>query len=199
MRLHSSLQPPHLLFYQTSTRFVKHRSILRNTSSFLKQKHEAIYTDPNSENIFFYTDFSEVFDKKLHFELIQEVTQVGVSGCLLEILIVYVEGRKWFVRTDNCSSKTLNVTNGVCQGSLLSPLMFCIFINDLPDVLFVSEPFNFADDLKVLSIKKSYWDTKDDLDEFEEWVKRRLELAIHKCTKITVRAVTEISISWIKN
>ena len=92
------------------------------------------------------------------------------------------------MRIDNCSSRTLDVTSGVPQGSLLGPLLFCIFINDLPEVLTFSEPFILADDLKVLSIKKSYWEKQDDLDRVGEWAKKnRMELAMDKCTKITFR------------
>ena len=121
-----------------------------------------------------------------HHELIQKVAQIRVGGCLLGILINYLESRKLFVRINNCSSRTLDVTNEEHQGSLLGPLLFCIFINDLPEVLTFPEPFMFADDLKVFSIKKSYWETQDDLDRIEERVKNnRMELAMEKCTKIT--------------
>ena len=92
------------------------------------------------------------------------------------------------MRLDICSSGTLDVTSGVHQGWLLGPLLFCIFINDLSEVLTFSEAFIFADDLKVLSIKKSYWEIQDDLDKVEEWVKKnRMELAMDKCTKIIFR------------
>ena len=52
------------------------------------------------------------------------------------------------------TSKDLKVTSGVPQGSLLWPLLFCIFINNLPDVLIFSQPF-FAEDLKILAIGKT--------------------------------------------
>ena len=150
--------------------FVKHRSVLSNMLSFLKKIHEALDSDPNSEFVAFYTDFSKAFDKVPHYELIQKVAQIVVGGCLLEILINYLKNRKQFVRIDNCSSRTLDVTSGALQTSLLGPLLFCIFINDLPEVPNFSEPFIFADDLKVLSIKKSYLEIQDDLDRVEECV-----------------------------
>ena len=180
----------HFTFYLTKHQhgFVKHRSVLSNMLSFLRKIHEAPDSDPNSEIVAFYTDFSKTSDKVPQYELIQKVAQIGVGWRLLEILINYLENRNQFVRIDNCSSRTLDVFSGVPQGSLLGPLLFCIFINDLSEVLTFSEPFIFADGLKVLSIKKSYWEIQDDLDRVEEWVRKNgMELAMEKCTKITFR------------
>ena len=92
-----------------------------------------------------------------HFELVQKVANIGVGGCLLEIIIDYLDNRKQFVRVDNTRSETLDVTSGLPQGSLLGPLLFCIFINDLPDVLVFSDTCIFADDLKILAVKKMFW------------------------------------------
>ena len=78
---------------------------------------------------------------------------IGVGGCLLEILIDYLNDRQQYVRVDNTSSKILDITSGVPQGLLLCPIVFCVFINDLPDVLMFSEPFIFADDLKILAVQ----------------------------------------------
>ena len=156
--------------------------------SFLRKIHEEEESDPNSEIVAFYTEFSKAFEKVPHYDFIVKVAQIGVGRCLHEILINYLESRKQFVRIDNCSSRNLDANSGVSQGSLFGPLLFCIFINGLPEVLTFSEPFIFADDLKVLSIKKSYWEAQDDLDRVAEWVKKKgMELAISKCTKITFR------------
>lgn len=55
---------------------------------------------------------------------------------------------------NNEESRWKNVTPGIPQGSVLGPLLFVIFRNDLPDLI-SSEPFLFADDTKVLSVNKS--------------------------------------------
>ena len=91
--------PFHLTKHQHG--FVKHRSVLSNMLSFLKKIHKALDSDPNSEIVAFYTDFSKAFDKVPQYELIQKVAQIGVGGCLLKILINYLENRKQFVRIDN--------------------------------------------------------------------------------------------------
>ena len=113
---------------------------------------------------------------------------IGVGGCVLEILIDYLGDRRQYVRVDNTSSKILDITSGVPQGSLLGPIQFCIFINDLPDVLMFSEPFIFADDLKILAVQRSYWEVQDDLHGIENWIiQNKMELAIDKCAYLNFR------------
>ena len=84
--------------------------------------------------------------------------------------IDYLDNRKQFFRVDNTRSETLDVTSGVPQGSLLGPLLFWIFINELPDVLVFSDPFIFADDLKTFAVKKMFWQVQNDLNGIEQWV-----------------------------
>ena len=130
--------------------FVTNRSVVTNMSSFLKEIYQA--TDKNAENhvIAFYTDFSKVVYTDT--ELLEKTSNNGIGGCFLEIISDYLSNRKQFVRADNFSSETLEITSGVPQGSLIEPLFFCIFINDLPEVLKFSDPYIFADDPKLLAV-----------------------------------------------
>ena len=113
-------------------------------------------------------------------------------GGLLEIIIDYIDNRKQFVRLDNTRLETLDVTSGVPQGSLLGPLLFCIFINDLPDVLVFSDPFIFADDLKFLAVKKTFWQVQNDLNGIEQWInENKMKLAMDKCAKLSIRGQTQ--------
>lgn len=180
--------------------FVKKRSVLTNMLSFLKQIYKAMDQNAEEDVIAVYTDFSKAFDKVPHKELITKVAGMGVGGCYLEVLIDYLHERKQFVRVDNVESTVLDVTSGVPQGSLLGPLLFCIFINDLPDVLFFSEPFLYADDLKLLSIGKSREEIAIDLTALQKWIeKNHMQLAEDKCYQLNFRGrINKLSIGEIE-
>ena len=166
-----------------------------NMLLFLKRMYEALDHDPQSEITAFYIDFSKAFDKVPHYELIQKLIDNGVGGCLLEILIDYLSDRRQYVRVDNSSSKILDITGGVPQGSLLGPILFCIFINNLPDVLMSYEPFIFADDLKILAVQRSYWEVQDDLHGIENWIiQNTMELAKDKCAYLNFRGRATVQI-----
>ena len=117
-----------------------------------------------------------------------KVASVGVNGCLLGLLHDYLSDRKQIVRVENVSSRPKDVTSGVPQGSLLGPLLFCIFINDLPEALAFSDSYLFADDLKFLSVNLTELQVQTDLQSLEKRVnKNRMALATDKCAKLTFR------------
>ena len=91
---------------------------------FLKRKYEALDRDPHSEINALYFDFSKTFDKLPHYEKIQKLIDIGVGGCLLEILIDYLNDRRQYVRVNNTSSKILNITSGVPQRFTPRPIDF---------------------------------------------------------------------------
>ena len=96
--------------------------------------------------------------------------------------------RRQFVRADNTSSRILEITSGVPQGSLLEPFLFCILINDLPDVLRFSDLYLFADDLKILSIGYSDAEFQEDINAVQNWVATyKTELAVDKCAILNIR------------
>ena len=77
------------------------------------------------------------------------------------------------------------MTSGVPQGSLLGPILFRIFINDLPNALRFGEPFMFRDDLKILHIGTTADQVQSNLDALEDWVtQNKMGLAIEECAQL---------------
>ena len=136
---------------------------------------------------------AKAFDKVPHYELIQKVSKTGIGGCLLEVLKDYSTDRYQIVRCGNERSDQLLITSGALQGSVIGPLMLLIFINDLPEYLFYSEPFSYADNLKTIVINNKEM-FQLDLDNLTKWgVEKKKSFAVKdlKCFMVTFRGTTE--------
>ena len=144
--------------------FVKKRSVMSNMLQFLNRIYKTLDESPHDEIIAFYADLSKAFDKVPHKLLLRKLSDIGVSGCLLEIIYDYLRNRRQFARVDFYTSTVLEITSGIPQGSLLGPLLFCVFINDHPEVLRFSDHLIFADDLKILSVGRKQDEIQLDLN-----------------------------------
>ena len=92
-----------------------------------------------------FQDFAKTFDKVSHPHLISKLKSYGISDPLIEWINNFLSGRKQRVVIDGHESNWLEVTSGVPQGSILGPLMFLVYINDLPSSV-TSNVDLFADD-----------------------------------------------------
>ena len=98
-----------------------------------------------------FLDISKAFDKVWHERLILKLNQYEISENLLRLIKCFLKNRKQRVALNGQTSSWTNVLAGVPQGSILSPLFFLIYINDVSDD-FSSNPKLFADDAFIFSV-----------------------------------------------
>ena len=116
-------------------------------------------------------DFSKAFDKVNHHKLLIKMDHYGIRGKLLDWMKDFLSERTQQVVVNGKSSTKEKVTSGVPQGTVLGPLLFLIYINDLPDRV-KSQIRLFADDSFLYRTINNPQDTvqlQQDLDELTKW------------------------------
>ena len=137
--------------------------------------HQA-FVDPTSLELrAVFLDISKAFDKVWHEGLIVKLKQNGISGSLLKLFENYLDNRKQRVVLNGSFSDYSIIESGVPQGSVLGPLLFLIYINDLERNIKSNINF-FADDTMLFSIVKnpvlSADDLNHDLDIIYQWAQQ---------------------------
>ena len=138
-----------------------------------------------------YCDFMKAFDKVPHRRLVYKIGKYGIKGNILGWIENFLHNRTQVVKVGNGTSKSANVTSGIPQGSVLGPILFVIYINDLPEVVDKdSYIYLFADDTKVWREIKSDLDhiqLQKDIECLIEWSNKWL-LKFHpdKCVSMHV-------------
>lgn len=137
-----------------------------------------------------YLDFSKAFDCVPHDLLIRKLESFyGITGNVLYWLKNYLVDRKQRVTIDSVPSEWKPVTSGVPQGSILGPLLFLLYINDMPLVTSCSTAL-FADDAKCLREITSASDCfmlQNDLDNLYKWsLDWGMNFNIGKCKVLTI-------------
>ena len=102
-----------------------------------------------------FIDLQKAFDTVNHRILLSKLEHYGVRGCALEWFKSYLSDRKQYVSVNGSNSNLLPITCGVPQGSVLGPLLFLIYINDLPNASKKLTFYLFADDTNI------YYESKD--------------------------------------
>ncbi|CAM4370492.1 unnamed protein product [Caretta caretta] len=118
-----------------------------------------------------YLDFQKAFDKVPHQRLLRKLSCHGIRGKILSWIENWLKGREQRVGINGKFSEWRGVTSGVPQGSVLGPILFNLFINDLEKGV-NSDVTKFADDTKLLKIVKTTADCEElqkDLTKLSDW------------------------------
>ena len=116
----------------------------------------------------FYFDFCKAFDSVPHYRLLTKLENYGITGSTLAIIKDFLSGRSLRTCVRGNYSSLRDVLSGVPQGSVLGPLLFVLFVNDLPDCVRNITKL-FADDLKLIVDASNEVSVKKDLASLEEW------------------------------
>ena len=122
-----------------------------------------------------FLDISKAFDRVWHKGLLFKLQCFGVGGVLFKWFADYISNRSQKVVLNGQESPIMPTNSGVPQGSILAPLLFLIFINDIEDHI-VSDMFIFADDTTLTKIYDNVSEAEScintDLNTISKWAER---------------------------
>ena len=136
------------IFFKSQYGFRPGHGTIHATLDLLKTIEKALQENEYAIGVF--CDLSKAFDTLDHDILLRKLDHYGVRGKWHSWLKSYLSNRKQFVDINGITSSHRDITVGVPQGSILGPLLFLIYINDLPASLEKLTPVLFADDTNLV-------------------------------------------------
>ena len=180
--------------------FRKGRSCLTNLLLFLDQVLRSVDEGLCVDIVFL--DLAKAFDKVPHGRLLEKLRKHGIGGKLLGIIGDWLRNRRQRVCIKGKQSTWEEVWSGVPQGSVLGPLLFLIFINDLEDNT-SGNVLKFADDTKIFRQVRDVQDSismQADLDQLVEWAdKWQMQFNVSKCKVMHVGQKNPSSLYTMRN
>ena len=121
-----------------------------------------------------FIDLSRAFDTISHKILIDKLYKYGIRGIALEWIKDYLLNRKQYVVYNNTKSNISSVEIGVPQGSILGPLLFIIYVNELPTISSALSCIQFADDTSIFirgrSLPRITSILNQEMDKITDWL-----------------------------
>ena len=158
-------------------KFWPQRSAIIQMLCFLDQLYKEVDSIAHDELFVFYLDLKKAFDTVPHHSVVAKLSESGIGGKALRLIANYCDDGKQRVCIGTSKSSLRDVTSGVPQVSILGPLLFLVYINDLPQKIEYSQTYGYADDYKLLSNNKHELQT--DLQKLNEWCNNN-EMRLHE-------------------
>ena len=136
-----------------------------------------------------YLDFAKAFDTIPHRRLLGKLDSYGIRGSILNWIKVFLIERSQVVKVNHTESEPTSVLSGIPQGSVLGPVLFVLYINDLPETV-KSDILLFADDTKIMrtiTTREDACTLQNDIDSLQHWShKWLLNFNADKCHVLTI-------------
>ncbi|MBM6549286.1 RNA-directed DNA polymerase [Streptococcus dysgalactiae subsp. equisimilis] len=172
--------------------FLKSRSCV--TCQFDFMNLITTIADSGKAFIVIYLDMTKAFDRVPHTRLLSKLCSYGISEPLHSWISSYLSMRTQVVCIDGHLSQPKPVSSGVVQGSVLGPLLFLMYINDVFSTFKNGSPFLFADDLKIVyttaqdTLSSAVAAINEDLRNLERWcVSWMMKFSVPKCMVLTYK------------
>ena len=172
--------------------FLASKSCSTNMVGFCDNLAVSLNNNLRSDVIYF--DFAKAFDSVNHDLVLYKLKhRYGIDGTLLKFLTNYLQDRKQRVVIGNESSVYLSVDSGVPQGSIIGPILFVLFINDLPEGLSPGTNISlYADDTKIwrqILSENDHAILQQDIDYLNNWaLTNKMNFHPGKCNVLSVTA-----------
>ena len=159
--------------------FTRGRSCLSNLLETIDVVNDLLAEGGCADILYF--DFSKAFDSVPHHRLLIKLKGFGIPDYILDILEDFLVGRSMRVKVGDVFSTIKFILSGVPQGSVLGPLLFLLFVNDLPEGI-RSILKLFADDVKMIVDPNNFSNISLDLELLELWEAQWcLKFNVQKC------------------
>lgn len=165
--------------------YLESNHLLNNVQSGFRQNHSTIEhiiklqdtinksINNKGHTLSIFLDFEKAFDMVWRNGILIKLKHMGIQGCIYNYIADFLSDRTMQVRINSRFSDIKIIENGVIQGSVISPLLFLVIINDLPNKLTQVETSLFADDCSVFKSGKSLKHTQKHiqaaLNEITNW------------------------------
>ena len=142
-----------------------------------------------------YINFAKAFDVVSHEKLLFKLKSYGISNKIIKWFYNFLSNRSQITRVENSFSNSSIVKSGVPQGSVVGPILFLLYINDLPSIFSSKIHIDlFADDTQIYfsyASESERFLLQNNLNLFSQWVNKwQLNISLSKCAVMTLVKVT---------